>query len=552
MEVINISLAFLEGVALIVSPCILPVLPLMLSASLDGGRARPFGIIAGFAVAFSAFVLLSRQIIGALHIEPDIIRTVSLVLLGLFGLILLSGRLSTLFSALTQRAANLGNQLAATRRGGFIGGVVIGGLIGLVWTPCAGPILATVLVQVIREKTDLQGALTTFSFAIGASLPMLLIALTGRRVIGKLRFLNHHTEALRRIFGILILASVAFMGLNNQTTAMPTTIAQAISAPEATALQDGLAAPYPAPEFRGLGTWLNSPPLKIDDLKGKVVLVDFWTYSCINCVRTLPYITAWDRQYRDKGLVIIGVHAPEFEFEKSIDNVRAAIARHGISYPVALDNSLATWLSFDNHYWPAHYLIDREGRVVYTHFGEGKYDVTENNIRYLLGLKGTGDDTRIVNSHSSAGEQTPETYLGIARAQRYDGGVGLQRNVVADYRSVSDVAQDHWTLDGAWKVEDEKIISQKDGAFLQIHFKAKKVFLVMGTVDGAPQTVALRLNGAVLAAKAGKDVRSTDSTLTVAGHTLYELVNQPDSQDATLTLTAQQAGVELYAFTFGN
>ncbi|MBI3440378.1 MAG: cytochrome c biogenesis protein DipZ, partial [Proteobacteria bacterium] len=413
-NIVEPGLAFLEGLALIVSPCILPVLPLVLCASADGGKRRPFGIIIGFVGSFSLFAFASRKIVTALGVDVDLFKNISLLLLFLFGLVLLSSTLSEKFSLWTQGLARLGNRVTTSGEDGLISGILIGALIGLIWTPCAGPILAAVLVQVIRQQTDLAGYLIILSFSIGAGLPMLAVALIGRSLIGQLGFLTRHTETVRKAFGGIMIAAVIFIasGADLQSlltwekpTSVPTT--------KAWRLEKALERPYPAPEFSGIDAWLNSPPLKMSDLKGKVVLVDFWTYSCINCVRTLPYITEWDKKYRDKGLVIVGMHSPEFEFEKKAENVTAAIAAHGIHYPVALDNSLSTWINFSNNYWPAHYLIDREGRVVYTHFGEGEYDVTENNIRFLLGLK---DKTPVKPGAIDNSIQTPETYLGYARS----------------------------------------------------------------------------------------------------------------------------------------
>jgi thiol-disulfide isomerase/thioredoxin len=301
-----------------------------------------------------------------------------------------------------------------------------------------------------------------------------------------------------------------------------------------TGLQNALPAPYAAPEFNGITTWINSRPLKMSDLRGKVVLVDFWTYSCINCVRTLPHITDWNAKYADKGLVIIGVHAPEFEFEKNADNVRAAVAQHGIQYPVALDNSLDTWSAFHNQYWPAHYLIDQKGQVVYTHFGEGDYDVTENNIRYLLGLTGGGVAAKDEKVFSD--QQTPETYLGYDRGARYDGDE-IQKDNPTTYHAASNLPQDHWTLDGKWNVSAQKIISG-EGASLKLHFNAKKVFLVIGTHDNKPADVNVTLKGET-------------KTIHVHNHNLYQLTDFPATQSGTIEITPSRAGVEFYAFTFG-
>ncbi|MFH1495316.1 MAG: cytochrome c biogenesis protein DipZ [Pseudomonadota bacterium] len=548
--IVDIGLAFLEGLALIVSPCILPVLPLVLAASVEGGKSRPYGIIIGFVLAFSAFALVSRQIVQALGIDLDIIKDVSLVLLALFGLVLLSSKLSEKFSALTQGAANYGNNLASRGGEGLLSGIMIGALIGLVWTPCAGPILAAVLVQVIRQETDFAGNLLIVSFAIGTGIPMLIIALTGRKIMGKLGFLTRHAEAVRRGFGVLILLSVAYIasGVDVETLLTPRAQTQQQPASELV-LQDGLDKPYPAPEFADIESWINSQPLTMRGLKGKVVLIDFWTYSCINCVRTLPYITEWDRKYRDQGLVIVGVHSPEFEFEKKLDNVKAAIAQHGIRYPVAQDNRLSTWVNFDNLYWPAHYLIDRDGKVVYTHFGEGKYAVTENNIRYLLGLNSKAEVTQAEAPAFMPG-QTPETYLGHDRAENFASLEKVIPDAESDFHFPASLAQNAWALNGKWKVEAERIVAGEKSAALRLAFKARKVFLVLGTSSGKPAHVTVRLNGAAIGHDAGKD--APGGVVRVERNTLYELIDQKTPKNGLLEIQSDSPGLEAYAFTFGS
>jgi thiol-disulfide isomerase/thioredoxin len=464
------------------------------------------------------------------------------------GLVLLSSRLSERFSALTQGAANLGNELASTKGEGMLSGIVIGALVGLVWTPCAGPILAAVLVQVIRQQSDLAGNLVILSFGIGAGVPMLIIALTGRRIMSKLGFFTRHAETVRKGFGVLILLAVAYIasGANIQSLFLS---AKSGEAPRGElVLQDGLSKPYVAPEFIDIETWLNSPPLTMKSLKGKVVLVDFWTYSCVNCVRTLPYLTDWDRKYRDMGLVIVGVHSPEFEFEKKTANVQAAIVQYGIRYPVAQDNQLSTWVNFDNRYWPAHYLIDRQGQVVYTHFGEGKYDETENNIRYLLGLKEKGETIKVEGPTFAFG-QTPETYLGYARADSFGGKERVVPDAQGGYRFPAFLPDDEWALNGKWKVEREKIVSAETGAALRLNFKARKVFLVLGTAGGKPVHVSLKLNGEAVGINAGKDAPA--GAVTVQRNTLYELIDQKKSKNGLLEIRTDAPGLEAYAFTFG-
>jgi cytochrome c biogenesis protein CcdA/thiol-disulfide isomerase/thioredoxin len=539
MDKISLGLAFIEGIALTFSPCILPVLPLVLSGSMTGGKGRPWGIILGFVLAFSLFSFFSRVIILSTGIDLDIIKNASLILLASFGVVLLSERLSEKFSAFTQRFASWGDTLSTRyETGGVVSGVYLGVLIGLVWTPCAGPILAAVLIQIIQQKTNTEGLITIIAFSLGVGIPMGLIAILGRKLIDRLSFVKQHASGIRKGLGVIIIASV-IINTTEISLWRASDYFRGKDMIQEKGLINGLKIAYDAPELAGISRWLNSPALTIKPLKGKVVLVDFWTYSCINCVRTLPYMVDFHKKYHDKGLVILGIHAPEFEFEKKIDNIQNALTRFGIQYPVAVDNDLLTWSNFRNQYWPAHYLIDRNGQVVYTHFGEGEYEVTEHNIQYLLGLPIKQGNMTI----ESAGtvDQTPETYLGSARRERF-AGIAKEGEWA--------LSQHQWQVNAPWDVFPEFIRSKPGDAQLKLHFKAKHVFLVLGNSGEKPIKVAVKLNGSpVKNSDSGKDV--VNSTMTVDEHRLYEIINQDSHTQGLLELETNNPGLEAYAFTFG-
>ncbi len=485
-------LAFLEGLALVVSPCILPILPIVLSASLAGGKKRPVGIILGFIIFFALFTFYSRQLVAIAGINLNIVRYISFAILFILGCILLSSKLTEKFSLLTQRIGALGASFSKPE-GGFWYGLLFGGLIGLIWTPCAGPILAAVIVQTIIQKNNLNSLITIVCFSLGVGIPMLIITFFGQRIMNKLSFLKRNTEMIRKIFGVLIILSVVYMVIMTEKgLLLPQFTHAGKSFKPSNQLINPVKNPYPAPPIQGITEWINSPPINLTDLKGQAVLIDFWAYSCINCIRTIPDVNKWYANYHDKGLVIIGVHSPEFDFESKPENVKKAVASDHIKYPVAIDNQFVTWQNYHNLYWPSDYLIDKNGQVVYTHFGEGDYDIIENNIRVLLGLNQMNKTA--VNS-TPALNITPETYLGYERADTFHSPESIKQDTANDYTYPQSLLENEWALQGKWTIQNEKIIAQDKNASIKLHFRAQKVFAVMGSHTGETITVKVFING---------------------------------------------------------
>jgi cytochrome c biogenesis protein CcdA/thiol-disulfide isomerase/thioredoxin len=520
--VVLLGIAFLAGLITAISPCVLPVLPVLLAGGASG--RRPYAIIAGLVGSFTVFTVAGASLLDALGLPDDFLRDLAIALLLVLAATLLFPRLAGLlerpFLFLTRRHA-----------GADSNGFVLGASLGLVFVPCAGPVLAAVTALSATGDIGLRTFAVTFAYALGAALPMLAIAIGSRRLTEGMGVLRRHAETTRRVAGAVIgvtALAIAFGADQRFTTAVParSELRKLAGGGESTQTQ------ALAPELQGIAEWINSEPLTVRGLEGKVVLIDFWTYSCINCLRTLPHLKAWDQAYRDDGLTIIGVHSPEFAFERVPGNVRTAVRKLGIRYPVALDNDFATWRAYANEYWPAKYLIDRTGRVRYFHFGEGEYDRTEALIRRYLGEEVTGDVAGIADRTPTT-RTTPESYLGFARLDRFAGGQ-IAAGVEAVYRFPSDLGADELAYSGRLRVEDERIVAGR-GARLRLRFTARQINLVLGG------------RGAVEVFVDGR----RHATVQVSGEPrLYTLVELPELSEGLLELRFSR-GLAAYAFTFG-
>jgi cytochrome c biogenesis protein CcdA/thiol-disulfide isomerase/thioredoxin len=538
-----LGLGFIAGLVTALSPCVLPVLPIVLAGGATG--RRPLAIIAGTVLSFTAFTLFAAWLLDRANLPDDVLRNLAIALLLIVALTLLSSRIGSLLAQPLQF-------LTRRRPGDLGGGFLLGAALGLVFVPCAGPVLAAISVVAANRQVGLESVLLTLSYATGAALPMLAIALAGRTAA---RLLKARAGIVRRAAGILIGgAAVAIaLGIDRELqTAVPgyteslqerfeRSHAAERELVELTGGRDpepvhentgtSLRDYGPAPEFRGITGWLNSIPLTLERLSGQVVLIDFWTYSCINCLRTLPYISDWHTRYRDRGLRIIGVHSPEFAFERVPANVRENAEKLGVEYPIALDNDFATWQAWHNQYWPAKYLIDRKGRVRYYHFGEGEYAETERAIRELLdtdlppalGAREAEFDGLLV---------TPETYLGYRRLARY-GGEAVVPGVGRAYRLPSRLYAGEFAFGGRWTVEEERAVAGRD-ARLRLSYRARDAFLVLSG------------RGAVEVLVDGKRERR----VRVRGDRLYTLVDRVKGGNHLLELRVTE-GVSAYAFTFG-
>jgi cytochrome c biogenesis protein CcdA/thiol-disulfide isomerase/thioredoxin len=591
-----VTFAFLAGIGTALSPCVLPVLPALLSAGGVGGTRRPLGIVLGLSVTFTVTIIGLAKVVDGVGLGSDPLRQLAVLVLVVFGLVLVAPGLAARVEAPLSRLARFGPR---TRGDGFASGLLVGGALGFVYTPCASPILAAVISVGAASGRTVAIAI---AYAGGSALVLLALTLGGRRLFERVRRAGRG-PALQRTLGVIMLTTAVAIVANfdvsfdqliaqhipnvNLTAALecsstvtgrlheltgrharfvaangssacggsaPALRPVAHNASQASLLAAAASLPRlgAAPEFVDTQRWFNTPggrPLSLSGLRGRVVLVDFWTYTCINCIRTLPYLKAWDATYRNAGLTIVGVESPEFAFEREAGNVASAIGQFGLRYPVVQDNNLGTWNAYANEAWPADYLIDADGQVRYVAIGEGDYDKTETAIRALLAEAG-----RSVSAHSHptgvvipSREATPETYLGRARAE---GWVTRPKAGSHDYgqRAGRSLPLNEFAYSGTWTIDEQPATAGPE-AGIDAEFFAKHVYLVLSSPGESPRTVRVLLDGRpIAAADAGADVHG--GVVTVRGERLYTLVSLPAAQRHHLTLQFAP-GVTGYAFTFG-
>ena len=546
--ILLLGIGFLAGVITAVSPCVLPVLPIVLAGGASGGTRRPYAIVAGLVASFTVFTLSASALLSALGLPQDTLRNVAIALLFLVAATLLVPRVGMLVEA---PLARLGRRPTGDLGGGFL----LGASLGLVFVPCAGPVLATVTVLAAQGRVGVRLVLLTLFYAAGAGLVLMLFAVGGQRVSRRVRSTR---SWWRPALGVVMAASAFAIVFNldqtlqthlgSYTTALQRHTEETAyathhldslrgAAHTRTAVRvasSSLPSYGAAPDFAGIAHWLNTPgdrPLTLRSLRGKVVLVDFWTYSCINCLRTIPHLQAWYAAYHKDGFDIVGVHTPEFAFEHVLSNVEGAVHRLGVTWPVALDNDYATWNAWSNEYWPADYLIDKTGKVRKVTFGEGDYGGTESAIRSLLGVGGPA--THVAN-RTPTELLTPETYLGPERLDpsRYVGTAPVHGKP-ADYMLAPSIPQNDISYGGAWTLAGQ-VATAGLGATLGLHFHAKDVYVVLGGRGRVGVTVDGRARPA----------------LAVTGDRLYTLVSSAKTTDAQLRLSFSP-GVRAYSFTFG-
>lgn len=572
-----IVLAYFGGILTILSPCILPVLPFVFARAdrpfvrstlpMLGGMAATFAIVATLAAVGGGWAVRANAI-G---------RWAALTLLALFGIALVFPNIS---ERLTRPLVALGSRLTEMESGddSIWSSLILGVATGLLWAPCAGPILGIIFTAAALQGASFNTTLLLLAYALGAATSLALALLVGGKLFARMKRSLGASERIRQLLGVLVLAGVAAIAFG-----LDTRVLSKLSSAQTASLESGLARRFGAseamdesstrtnasgelvlpvlgqlPGLEGVGPWFNSPPLTSQELKGKVVLIDFWTYSCINCLRTLPYLKAWDSKYRNDGLVIIGVHAPEFAFERDPANVKKAIADLQVRYPVALDNQYRLWNALHNQYWPAHYFIDARGRIRYFHHGEGEYGMAERVIRQLLAEAGHAPKGAMANESAAGAEAaaafsdigSPETYIGYSRAERFLSPGGLLDDKAKTYQAAP-LALNDWSFEGPWIDNRQSARSLAPGAKISFRFHARDLHLVLGSATGKPVRFKVSIDGKAPGKSSGADL-TADGTGVVSGERLYQLIRQKGPvTDKDFTITFLDPGAEAFSFTFG-
>ena len=570
--------AFLSGLVTIFAPCIWPILPLVLSSS-TGGHKKPLGITLGIMLSFGLLTLFISYVVKIIPFDTNLLRIFAVIVIAGLGLTLIIPKFSEILESYVSRFIGKIGISSGSQRTGFSSGFITGLALGVVWTPCAGPILATIATLAATQSVNLATILTTAFYVIGVGVPLFIFATFGNKIFGKSRLLSKYTGRVQQIFGVVMLLT-AFLIATGYDRVLETKLlnyfpsySNALNALEgnpsvkeqlnslknrsSVSLPTGensslFNANYPAPDFTGITKWLNTDrPISMADLKGKVVLVDFWTYTCINCIRTLPHVTSWYDKYKDKGFVVIGIHTPEFQFEHDSANVENAIKMYGIHYPVPQDNNYATWNNYSNEYWPAEYLIDASGIVRRTHFGEGEYAQTEMAIQELLKEAGQKVSSKLDNMPDQTPKTalSPETYLGSNRMQYYypDGNTG---SVSKSFTLSNALSPDSFSLGGQWNITGETAITGQNSV-LDYNFSADKVFLVLRPGSSKNSKVKVFLDGKTVdSSNAGADVKNGE--VTIDSDRLYNLIDlRGNIGTHILELRFENSGIEAFAFTFG-
>jgi len=575
-----ILLAYLGGILTILSPCILPVLPFVFARADRSFARSTLPMLAGMAATF-AIVATLAAVGGGWAVRANAIgRWAALALLALFGIALLFPSVS---DRMTRPIVALGSRLSERQPGqrdSIWSSAVLGIATGLLWAPCAGPILGIIFTAAALNGASFNTTLLLLAYALGAATSLALALLVGGKVFARMKKSLGASERIRQVLGALVLVGVAAIAFgfdtrvlaklsSAQTAGLETSLAQklGIAQPmrETSARENAMGqldlpveGTLPPLETLGIGPWFNSRPLTSADLKGHVVVIDFWTYSCINCLRSIPYVKAWDERYRKDGLVVIGVHAPEFAFEHDPANVAKAVKDLGITYPVVMDNDWKLWRALNNNYWPAHYFVDAQGRVRYHHFGEGEYDMSERVIRQLLAEAGHAPAGSMSSAQASGTEAaadlaevgSPETYIGYYRADRFASPGGLLHDQAKTY-AAAPLQLNQWSFDGPWMDARQSARSLGPGAKISFRFHARDLHLVLGSATGKPVRFRITLDGKAPDGDAGVDT-NPEGTGVVTGQRLYQLVRQKGRvRDRTFTIEFLDPGVEAFSFTFG-